>query len=165
MPTLRKASDIPYHGMTGEVPENYLCEMCSDLPHAGRSERGRGAFHSRCPAQHLKINEAAEQLAKLDQQACPLCGITFYEFRHVGRLGCPHDYICFEEEIDPIISNIHSATAHVGKQPRSGAEGTDQRTDLIRLRREMEQAIEIEDYEKASQLRDQIADLEDETTG
>ena len=153
--------------LTGEVPEElHLCEECARtyLMQAEVKEDDVPSIAGAL-AQHLKINEAAEQLAKLDQQACPLCGITFYEFRHVGRLGCPHDYICFEEEIDPIISNIHSATTHVGKQPRSGAEGTDQRTDLIRLRREMEQAIEIEDYEKASQLRDQIADLEDETTG
>ena len=153
--------------LTGEVPEElHLCEECARtyLMQAEVKEDDVPSIAGAL-AQHLKINEAAEQLAKLDQQACPLCGITFYEFRHVGRLGCPHDYICFEEEIDPIISNIHSATAHVVKQPRSGAEGTDQRTDLIRLRREMEQAIEIEDYEKASQLRDQIADLEDETTG
>ncbi len=153
--------------LTDEVPEElHLCEECARtyLMQAEVKEDDVPSIAGAL-AQHLKINEAAEQLAKLDQQACPLCGITFYEFRHVGRLGCPHDYICFEEEIDPIISNIHSATTHVGKQPRSGAEGTDQRTDLIRLRREMEQAIEIEDYEKASQLRDQIADLEDETTG
>jgi len=152
--------------LTDEVPEElHLCEECARtyLMQAEVKEDDVPSIAGAL-AQHLKINEAAEQLAKLDQQACPLCGITFYEFRHVGRLGCPHDYICFEEEIDPIISNIHSATTHVGKQPRSGAEGTDQRTDLIRLRREMEQAIEIEDYEKASQLRDQIAKLEDEPT-
>ena len=152
--------------LTDEVPEElHLCEECARtyLMQAEVKEDDVPSIAGAL-AQHLKINEAAEQLAKLDQQACPLCGITFYEFRHVGRLGCPPDYICFEEEIDPIISNIHSATTHVGKQPRSGAEGTDQRTDLIRLRREMEQAIEIEDYEKASQLRDQIAKLEDEPT-
>src|SRR5687767_8133566 len=46
----------------------------------------------------MKLGQTAEELAKLDQRSCPVCGITFYEFRHQGRLGCPHDYICFATE-------------------------------------------------------------------
>ncbi len=37
-----------------------------------------------------------------------------------------------------------------------GAHGADYQTRLIRLRREMREAIEREEYEKASQLRDEI---------
>ena len=113
-------------------------------------------------AQQLKIGQTAEDLARLDQQACPICGITFYEFRHVGRLGCPHDYVCFEEELEPLIVNIHGATEHTGKQPKSGKGCTDNRTELIRLRREMQNAIDQEDYEQASQLRDQIHKISDQ---
>ena len=57
--------------------------------------------------------------------------------------------------------NIHNATTHVGKRPQSGVEGTDSRTELIRLRRDMESAVEKEDYELASQIRDQIQTLTD----
>ena len=110
-------------------------------------------------AQHLKIGQAAEELARLDQQACPICGITFYEFRHAGRLGCPHDYVCFEDKIEPIIMSIQNATQHVGKRPKSGMGGTDRRTELIRLRRDMEAAVGREDYELASTLRDEIQNL------
>ena len=44
-------------------------------------------------AQQMAVGQTAEELAHLDQQACPVCGITFYEFRSQGRLGCPHDYV------------------------------------------------------------------------
>ena len=94
--------------LTDEVPEElHLCEEHARiyLMQADVNEEDVPSIAGAL-AQHLNINEAAEQLAKLDQQACPLCGITFYEFRHVGRLGCPHDYICFEEEIDPIKKDI-----------------------------------------------------------
>lgn len=104
----------------------------------------------------VKIGQTAEDLARLDQQACPVCGITFYEFRHVGRLGCPHDYVCFEEELEPLITNIHGAKRHTGKHPTAGENCTDARTELIQLRREMQVAIDQEDYELASRLRDQI---------
>ncbi len=116
-------------------------------------------------AQQLKVGQTAEQLARLDQQACPVCGITFYEFRNQGRLGCPHDYVCFGGELDPLILNIHGQTEHCGKRPRRAPDGGRDQTVLIRLRREMRQAVEQEDYERASQLRDEIRKVEQGESG
>ena len=110
-------------------------------------------------AQQL-VGGTAEELARLDQQACPICGITFYEFRNQGRLGCPHDYVCFQKQLDPLILNIHGENAHLGKHPQRSPGNTDRQTELIRLRREMKEAISSEDYEKASQLRDEIRQIE-----
>jgi protein arginine kinase activator len=116
-------------------------------------------------AQHLKIGQTAEELARLDKRACPICEITFYEFRNQGRLGCPHDYEFFEKELMPLIVNIHGETEHVGKHPERSAAGSRRQMDLIRLRREMKDAVRREDYERASQLRDQIRDMERELGG
>ena len=69
-------------------------------------------------AQHLAVGETAEELARLDQRSCPVCGITFLEFRKQGRLGCPHDYVCFDAELEPLLLNIHGETRHVGKVPK-----------------------------------------------
>ena len=112
-------------------------------------------------ADQLKVNQTAEDLARLDQQACPVCGITFFEFRNQGRLGCPHDYECFEAELEPLIVSIHGATEHTGKQPSHRVQIAVDPTDVIRMRREMQQAIEEEDYERASELRDEIRKIED----
>jgi len=111
-------------------------------------------------AKQLQIGKAAEELAKLDQRACPVCGITFYEFRNQGRLGCPHDYVFFEKELTPLIANIHGETQHVGKRPRGREGGTDEQTELIRLRREMKEATQKEEYERAAEIRDQILAME-----
>ena len=111
-------------------------------------------------AQQLKVGQTAEDLARLDQRSCPVCGVTFYEFRHAGRLGCPHDYVHFSEDLEPLIMNIHGATEHVGKSPQHGVRGTDHQTSLIKLRREMKEAVEREDYEQASAIRDEIRQLE-----
>ena len=108
----------------------------------------------------FKVSQTAEQLAQLDQRSCPVCGITFYEFRHAGRLGCPHDYVCFHDELQPLIENIHGASTHVGKRPKHGVQQTSAQTRLIQLRREMQEAVEREDYELASRLRDEIRDIE-----
>jgi protein arginine kinase activator len=106
---------------------------------------------------------AANLAGALAQQlvgACPICGVTFFEFRNQGRLGCPHDYICFEKELDPLILNIHGEKAHAGKRPKRSPDSTDRQTELIRMRREMKEAIQGEDYEKASRLRDEIRQIE-----
>ena len=110
-------------------------------------------------AQQLKLGQTAEELARLDQEACPVCGITFYEFRNQGRLGCPHDYVCFAPQLEPLLVNIHGATAHTGKRPKRSAGGQRQ-SEMIRLRREMKEAVDREDYERASELRDQIQAME-----
>jgi protein arginine kinase activator len=112
-------------------------------------------------AQQLKLGQTADMLAELDKRQCPVCGISFYEFRQSGRLGCPHDYTFFSNELEPLLANVHGQAQHTGKVPkhRPGSD-TETQTQLIRLRREMRQAIEQEDYEAASRLRDNIRQIE-----
>lgn len=151
--------------LTGPEPQElHLCEGCAKtyLMQGGGGSEPVAPTLANVLAKQLQLGKAAEELAKLDQRSCPVCGITFYEFRNQGRLGCPHDYVHFEKELTPLIANIHGETKHVGKRPRGHEAGTDQHTELIRLKREMKEAIEKENYEGASKLRDQIRKLEDE---
>jgi protein arginine kinase activator len=146
----------------GQPQELHLCETCAKT-YLTQGEAGSGAVAptlANVLAKQLQIGKAAEELAKLDQRACPVCGITFYEFRNQGRLGCPHDYVFFEKELTPLIANIHGETQHVGKRPRGREGGTDEQTELIRLRREMKEATQKEEYERAAEIRDQILAME-----
>jgi protein arginine kinase activator len=147
--------------LTGGKPQElHLCEEhAREYLTESDNEPAGGSNLTGALAQQL-VGGTAEELARLDQQACPICGITFFEFRNQGRLGCPHDYICFQKELDPLILNIHGESAHVGKRPSRSPLNTERQTELIRLRREMKEAIQGEDYEKASQLRDEIRQIE-----
>ena len=111
-------------------------------------------------SKQLAVGQTVEQLAKLDKQACPICGITFFDFRSKGRLGCSHDYVCFEKELEPLLTNIHGDTTHTGKRPRRSSGNTDRLTELIRLRKELKTAVCGEKYEEASKIRDEIKRLE-----
>jgi len=147
---------------SGQPQELHLCETCAKtyLTHGEPATGAVAPTLANVLAKQLQIGKAAEELAKLDQRACTVCGITFYEFRNQGRLGCPHDYVFFEKELTPLIANIHGETQHVGKRPRGRHGGTDEQTELIRLRREMKEATQKEEYERAAEIRDQILALE-----
>jgi protein arginine kinase activator len=146
----------------GKHTELHLCEEhARQYLTQGEGELGAAPTIAGALAQQLAVGQTAEELARLDQRACPVCGITFYEFRNQGRLGCPHDYVFFEKELEPLIANIHGETTHKGKKPKHGSAGTQQRTELIRMRREMKEAIEKENYERAKELRDDIKRIEE----
>lgn len=111
-------------------------------------------------AKQLQLGQTKEELRKLDQKECPACGITFFEFRNSGRLGCPMDYIHFESDLTPLLVNIHDSLEHTGKRPSRAAANVDAQAELISLRKEMEAAVTREDYEKASKIRDQINEIQ-----
>jgi protein arginine kinase activator len=135
----------------------HLCESCAKeyLNH------GPGA----APDAELAESEAEETeepLDDLDQHVCPSCGISFKEFRSQGRLGCPNDYIAFQDELLPLLENIHGETQHAGKVPKRAPHASQKQYQLIRLRNQLRAAVEDEMYEEAARLRDQIAVIETE---
>jgi protein arginine kinase activator len=150
--------------LTGGKPQElHLCEdHARQYLSQSAGEPSAAGSMAAILAQQMAVGQTAEKLAQLDQQSCPVCGITFYEFRSQGRLGCPHDYVYFQESLDPLIMNIHGELTHVGKHPRKQAVGSEKRTQLIRLRRALKEAIDDENYELASKLRDDIRRAEKE---
>ncbi len=144
--------------LTGGKPvELHLCQK-----HAREYLQGEGgepeslSQASEVLAQYLGVGASAEELARLQQTVCPVCGISFYDFRQQGRLGCPHDYEAFGQELEAVLISVHGETRHVGMRPPRGAEDSQELIQVIRLRRQMHQAAAEEAYEKASQLRDEI---------
>jgi protein arginine kinase activator len=95
-----------------------------------------------------------------ERRTCPHCQISFVDFRNSGRLGCPYDYEVFRDEIMPLLENIHDETTHHGKVPRRSPQSTQRQSELIELRRRLRKTIEVEDYETAARLRDEIKNLE-----
>ena len=158
MPEVRATSHFSYHRVDrrqagGIAPLRGSCPRVLD---DATGRRGGGvAEHGGCAGAPI-----AEELAQLDQQKCPVCGITFHDFRSQGRLGCPHDYIAFEAQLEPLLLNIHGENEHIGKIPKRCPQGSEKRTQLIRLRREMADAVTEENYERAKELRDEIQHIE-----
>ncbi len=104
--------------------------------------------------------EEPDEPAVLNRE-CDICGVKFVDFRNSGRLGCPHDYEVFRDELLPLLENIHGETKHCGKTPRRLPQNKQMQSELIQLRKQLLQAVNKEAYEEAAKLRDQIRRLEE----
>lgn len=185
----RRPYDTAHAGPRGDWftrPVNCMkCQKCSKPAtyHITDIERGKAREHHFCDEharEHIEPNresspsigagKLAENLLKgaatlreptpSDKQSCPLCQITYLEFRNSGRLGCPHDYEVFRDELLPLLENIHDETRHAGKVPRRAPQGTQRQAELIQLRNELKRAVAAENYEAAARVRDRIKELE-----
>ena len=112
------------------------------------------------PQKNGKKGSASGDEPEAPSRECPVCGIKFVEFRNTGRLGCPHDYQEFREELTPLLENIHGETKHCGKVPRKAPQDHQAQYQLMKLRNNLRQAVAEESYERAAKLRDQIQGLE-----
>jgi len=102
----------------------------------------------------------ADIRSKVDEEdkklICDGCGMSFAEFKRLGRLGCSTCYTSFAERLEPIVRRIQGAGQHVGKTTKSGRKQARERMSVQRLRDDLKTAIQDEDYEKAAELRDQL---------
>jgi protein arginine kinase activator len=140
----------------GEKIERHLCERCAIA--AGllqpKPTVAIGDFWSKLMSSKVEVSE-------LMDLACPECGLTFVEFRNQGLLGCPNDYTVFRAPLLKMIEQAHDgATHHVGKTPHIDAARKSAQLDLKRLRRQLDDAVVAEDYERAAELRDRIREME-----
>jgi protein arginine kinase activator len=138
-----------------QFEELHLCEECANKylyePQKGPGQKsGEG-----------ELGQEMDEGSALNQRECPNCGIKFVEFRNSGRLGCPHDYEEFRQELLPLLENIHGETRHCGKLPRRQPQNKQTQSELIQLRNRLKHAVTTEDYEEAARLRDRIRQLEE----
>ena len=140
----------------GEVQALHLCESCAK-EYLSHSQSGKTMAE---PNSDTDSDSDEAVLDELDQKLCPNCGIAFKEFRAQGRLGCPHDYVEFEDELLPLLENIHGKTSHVGKIPKRSPQASQLQFQLIKLRNELRSSVEEERYEDAARIRDSIRQLE-----
>ena len=137
-----------------EKREIHLCEECA--------REKTGLLPKQISLGELFLSLVQQQDregAKLLRKTCPNCGISYLEFKTGGRLGCSRDYEVFEEALMPLIERLHQSTRHVGKTPSRAGESVARENELMRLRRELDKAVQNEDYEKAAELRDKIRAL------
>lgn len=140
-----------------EMATIHLCSSCA-------AEKG---VSSSTPAEPpiadflAHLGEGSQEVALSGaEEACAYCGTTAQDFRKTGRLGCSQCYAHFAPQLRGLLRRVHGASQHMGKVYLGAAGDLDDRDlRLTTLRRRLERAVEIEDFEAAANLRDQILEL------
>ncbi len=147
-----------------QMNELHLCEECARQKsvqmeqHFGLSDLLAGMAEFEKPPVKEKDAEAFIALK------CPNCGLTYTDFKKIGRLGCSECYSAFKRYLIPLIKRIHGSNLHFGKSPVkiTTVKSTKKKPDLQDLRAKLARAIDAEAFEEAARIRDQIKDLEKE---
>ncbi len=142
--------------VNNEKREKHLCEQCA-------AQEGITSGKVQEPINQLvaKFVLAQSEARELSQLTCPECGMTFLQFRNGGLLGCPNDYDVFRDALTGLLEKAHEGRLqHVGKIPGGRENKHKRQHELMTLRRELQDAVDLEDYERAAMLRDKIKEVE-----
>lgn len=91
-----------------------------------------------------------------EQKTCPGCNSTIAQISTAGKVGCSQCYATFNEELTPTIEKIHGKVSHIGKVSNVASAELKRKRKLNMLKKELEEAIHNQEFEKAATLRDQI---------
>ncbi|MFQ5952437.1 MAG: UvrB/UvrC motif-containing protein [Candidatus Omnitrophota bacterium] len=144
----------------GNVTKLHICDKCAKekgeemQSHFGLTDLLSSLmdFEPTMPKSRIKKSTAVK---------CPSCGMTYYDFQKIGRLGCGKCYETFGKKLTELLKKIHGSDRHVGKAPFKKQKVRKGKKDLGRLKKELEELVKKEEFEKAAVLRDRIKELEE----
>lgn len=150
--------------VNNQMIEIHLCEACAQ-------EKGTDfKTHFQMGDLMSTLMSSPEKLAKGSGEKrlagkCPECGLTYEEFGKTGRLGCAYCYEAFAKFLMPLIKRVQRSLQHIGKKPllssNMPAPSSSYVTDLKLLQERLKKSIQLEAFEEAAKIRDEIRQLEE----
>lgn len=139
----------------GSSVELHLCEQCAK--ERGYKTQGNsidislGGLFAGALAGSERLRETV--------RACPECGTALEDLRKTRRAGCASCYREFGAEIVSIMRNEGYALGYDGPLPKKLEAFQATPSDSASLKKELQKAIEAEDYELAAYYRDRIRSI------
>lgn len=143
--------------VNNQMMEIHLCDACAQ-------EKGTD-FKTHFALGDLisgltELAEVSSPKGKLTAK-CPNCGLTYDEFGKAGRLGCAECYNAFAKLLLPLIKRVQRSTIHIGKRPGKVSRQTSHTHDLKVLQDRLRKSVQLEEFEEAARLRDEIRQAEE----
>jgi len=105
------------------------------------------------------LGEASRLPKRHPNLGCSACGMEYDEFLKTNKLGCPTCYRDFRAQLEPLLLRLHGHTQHAGHVPKQPGDAPTLPCQAERLRRQLEVAIAMEEFEQAAALRDELRGL------
>ena len=146
----------------GQKKSMHLCSSCAAAKQQGEG-LDLGPFNLAGLLYKLSGGgelEAVEKAPDNEQLVCPACSWDEAHLNATGRLGCENCYRVFAPLLNKVLKNMHRGTSHLGKHPSGkGTELCALHSKMAQLQRQLQQAVEEENYEAAAEYRDAINEL------
>ena len=145
-----------------QVTEMHICEDCAKEKSV-QMEQQFGLADLLAGLSDFGKPTQQEKKAKLE---CANCSTSYEDFRKFGRLGCSECYEAFRAHLATLLKKIHGSNRHLGKIPKQvqSQEAPKKGNSLEDLKEQLHYVIDVEDFEKAAELRDKIREMETEGT-
>ncbi|HZJ77487.1 MAG TPA: UvrB/UvrC motif-containing protein [Clostridia bacterium] len=150
--------------VNGDMAEMHLCSSCASQLGYDHMFSGFGFDLSDFFGGFL--SDGVPNVTSLATvKRCKKCGSSFNDIVKDGKVGCADCYEAFYEDLLPILQRIHGRIQHSGKTSlnSTNVQKAESKQDKIgRLKKEMNEAVERQDFEQAANIRDEIKALESE---
>jgi protein arginine kinase activator len=146
--------------INGQKEEIHLCEDCARKSSQLNSDDTDLSFQSLLSGilNHKFSNKESSFFSNDSSQklVCLNCGMSYHEFTKKGLFGCEECFNVFDQKLDNLFKRIHGNIRHNGKYPLSFQQKLETESELFELKKEMQTAVEKENFEKAAEIRDKI---------
>jgi protein arginine kinase activator len=145
--------------MGDNIFEMHLCRDCASKK--GISKDGKSFDFSLSKLiNNLTKKETLPGKSPNEMEMCKTCATKISDMKEEGQVGCPDCYTYFRSTIAADISLNGSYVHHKGKLPNKLKAYKTILIDKEYLKRELEEAVNNEEYESAVILRDKLTKLE-----
>ncbi|MDD5771950.1 MAG: UvrB/UvrC motif-containing protein [bacterium] len=157
----KKEANIHYTEIyNNKTREMHYCSICAEKKGIVNIDFTEKQFNISSLISGFVNTEKILLKTEENKKCCKYCGLSYEDFREIGRLGCSGCYESFSKELIPLIRRIHGRTQHIGKVPEYKKAEVFRRKELLDLKRKLKKLIVEEKYEDAAAARDQINLLE-----
>ncbi|MDP2939599.1 MAG: UvrB/UvrC motif-containing protein [Candidatus Omnitrophota bacterium] len=139
-----------------QMSELHLCENCS-REKSLQMEQSFGLSELLAGLSDFGKQVDSQEKVKL---TCSSCGLSYENFRKLGRLGCSDCYVSFKKYLASLLKNIHGSSQHLGKTPIKATKAVKAKSELQELKARLQRSIQLEEFEEAAKLRDKMRELE-----
>lgn len=89
------------------------------------------------------------------EKTCNYCGSSYEDLLRKSRFGCENCYITFMDHVLIMLDKCQVGRKHIGKRIKD----YDEVRSIDSLKHEMHEAVKVENYERAAELKKKIESL------
>lgn len=154
------------HQKGKDIADFHLCRQCAEamakeglIPDISFDLPIDSFLWGLFPAHGINLQGYGDDQANQAKITCSRCGLDNESFRKSGKYGCSDCFPLFHDNLGPLLRKIHGSEIHRGVRPKTACLEVSCPGDFESLRKDLREAVEKEDYERAAVIRDRIHEI------